>query len=202
MASGAPAWVITVNVTVNASTPGGTDVNTATVSAFAERPRPREQQVNNNKTVRNTAHLAVTKTEASHGELGASTTYTITLTNTGLTARRGSSSRTRSPSTPWGAKQSGTARSRPGSSDARRRPARRGRGEHLSTHADPVGRVRHRHAGEHRLDHDDPGHVRRSGGGEQHGHHTDTVPQANLSITKTDSTDPENPGASFNYVLR
>ena len=30
---------------------------------------------------------------------------------------------------------------------------------------------------------------------------TDTVPQANLSITKTDSTDPVNPGASFNYTL-
>ena len=30
---------------------------------------------------------------------------------------------------------------------------------------------------------------------------TDTVPQANLSITKADSIDPVNPGQSFNYTL-
>src|SRR4029079_8811328 len=30
---------------------------------------------------------------------------------------------------------------------------------------------------------------------------TDAVPQANLSITKTSSTDRENPGASFTYTL-
>ena len=42
----------------------------------------------------------------------------------------------------------------------------------------------------------DPG----SGGANNTSTDTDTVPQANLSITKTDSVDPVNPGQSFNYT--
>ena len=55
---------ITVNVTVNASTPGGTYVNTATVSV--SRPYyyfVAKKTANNNNTVRNTADLAVTKND-------------------------------------------------------------------------------------------------------------------------------------------
>ena len=48
MASGAPAWVITVNVTVKLTTQGGTYVNTATVSAASPNdPTPANNTVNN-----------------------------------------------------------------------------------------------------------------------------------------------------------
>ena len=85
-ASGAAAWVITINVTVNAATPGGTYVNTATVSATEADPTPANNTANDNNTVRNTADLAVTKTDGiATVNVGGSTTYTITLTNNGPT---------------------------------------------------------------------------------------------------------------------
>ena len=50
MNSGAPAWVITVNVTAKTTTPGGTYVNTATVSGSPNDPTPANNTVNNNNT--------------------------------------------------------------------------------------------------------------------------------------------------------
>ena len=63
VASGAAAWVITVNVTVKATTLGGTYVNTATVSATEADPTPANNTANDNNTVRITADLALTKTD-------------------------------------------------------------------------------------------------------------------------------------------
>ena len=85
MASGAPAWVITVNVTANTTTPGGTYVNTATVSAASPNdPTPANNTANNNNTVRSYADLVLTKTDGTATVIaGTSTTYTITITNNG-----------------------------------------------------------------------------------------------------------------------
>ena len=63
MNSGAPAWVITVNVTVKATTVGGTYVNTATVSATEADPTPANNTANDNNTVRVTGDLGLTKTD-------------------------------------------------------------------------------------------------------------------------------------------
>ena len=83
-ASGAAAWVITVNVTVKATTVGGTYVNTATVSATEADPTPANNTANDNNTVRATGDLALTKTDGvASVTVGASTTYTITVTNNG-----------------------------------------------------------------------------------------------------------------------
>ena len=57
MNSGAPAWVITVNVTVNGHAVGGTYVNTATVSAAEADPTPANNTANDNNTVRVTGDL-------------------------------------------------------------------------------------------------------------------------------------------------
>ena len=52
MASGAAAWVITINVTVKTTTPGGTYVNTATVNAASPNdPALANNTVNNSNTV-------------------------------------------------------------------------------------------------------------------------------------------------------
>ena len=76
--------MITINVTVNAATPGGTYVNTATVSATETDPAPANNTANNSNTVRSSADLAVTKTDGvATVSVGGSTTYTITLTNNG-----------------------------------------------------------------------------------------------------------------------
>ncbi len=84
MASGAASWVITLNVTVKTTTPGGTYVNTATVSASTNDPTPANNTVNNNNTVRTTGELALTKTDGvASVTAGTSTTYTITITNNG-----------------------------------------------------------------------------------------------------------------------
>ena len=84
MSSGAAAWVITVNVTAKTTTPGGTYVNTATVSASTNDPTPANNTVNNNNTVRSFGDLTLTKTDGSATvTAGTSTTYTITITNNG-----------------------------------------------------------------------------------------------------------------------
>ena len=121
-ASGAAAWVITVNVTVKATTVGGTYVNTATVSATEADPTPANNTVNNNNTVRVTGDLALTKTDGvATVTVGTSTTYTITVTNNGPDIEPAgvvisdTSPRARSAPRPRR-----TARSWPASSDARR----------------------------------------------------------------------------------
>ena len=205
MASGAPAWVITVNVTVNASTPGGTYVNTATVSASSPNdPVLANNTVNNNNTVRNTADLAVTKTDGvATVNVGASTTYTITLTNNGPTVvpagvivsdtipvnTVGSETEADCAITAGVFRCTTTAPLAVGAVNTYQLTLTLSAGFATATlvntasittipatFVDPVA------ANNTATD-------------------TDTVPQANLSITKTDSTDPENPGASFNYVL-
>ena len=101
-ASGAAPWVITINVTVNAATPGGTYVNTATVSATEADPTPANNTANDNNTVRNTADLAVTKTDGvATVNVGASTTYTITLTNNGPATSRQKNVRSSTNLTTW-----------------------------------------------------------------------------------------------------
>ncbi|MEO8424081.1 MAG: hypothetical protein ABI595_09240, partial [Actinomycetota bacterium] len=81
---GAAAWVITVNVTVKTTTPGGTYVNTATVSATENDPTPANNTVNRNNTVRSYGDLTLTKTDGTTTVTpGTSTTYTITITNNG-----------------------------------------------------------------------------------------------------------------------
>ena len=85
MASGAPAWVITVNVTAKTTTPGGTYVNTATVSAASPNdPALANNTANNNNTVTAYGDLVLTKTDGTATvTAGTSTTYTITITNNG-----------------------------------------------------------------------------------------------------------------------
>ena len=84
MNSGAAAWVITVNVTAKTTTPGGTYVNTATVSGSPNDPTPANNTVNNNNTVTAYGDLTLTKTDGSATVTpGTSTTYTITITNNG-----------------------------------------------------------------------------------------------------------------------
>ena len=86
MSSGAPAWVITVNVTANANTPGGIYTNTATVSGAENDPTPGNNTANRSTTVRSWADLAISKTDGvASVTAGTSTTYTITVTNNGPT---------------------------------------------------------------------------------------------------------------------
>ncbi len=290
-ASGAAAWVITVNVTVKATTVGGTYVNTATVSATEADPTPANNTANDNNTVRVTGDLALTKTDGvASVTVGASTTYTITVTNNGPDIE------------PAGVVISDTIPANTVGSEAeaglhhrrRRLPmyddghARRRRVEVVPAHAHAVGRLRDRHLGEHRDDHDVPDPSDTVAGnnaatdtdtvaagepldttipagtvgseseadctivagvfrcttaatlavgasrsylltlslpagyaaatlvntatittfpildlvaGNNAATDTDTVAQANLSITKTDSADPVNPGQSFTYTL-
>ena len=203
-ASGAAAWVITVNVTVNAATPGGTYANTATVSATEADPTPANNTVNQNNTVRNTADLAVTKTDGiATVNVGGSTTYTITLTNNGPTVvpagvivsdtipvnTVGSEAEADCAITAGVFRCTTTAPLAVGAVNSYQLTLTLSAGFATATlvntasittlpatFTDPVA------ANNTATD-------------------TDAVPQANLSITKTDSTDPENPGASFNYTL-
>ena len=169
--SGAAAWVITVNVTVNAATPGGTYANTATVSATEADPTPANNTVNQNNTVRNTADLAVTKTDGiATVNVGGSTTYTITLTNNGPTV------------VPAGVIVSDTIPVNTVGSEAEADCAiTAGVFRCMTTAPLAVGAVNSyqltltlsagfatRDAGEHRLHHHAPGDVHRSGGREQH----------------------------------
>ena len=203
-ASGAAAWVITVNVTVNAATPGGTYANTATVSATEADPTPANNTVNQNNTVRNTADLAVTKTDGiATVNVGGSTTYTITLTNNGPTVvpagvivsdtipvnTVGSEAEADCAITAGVFRCTTTAPLAVGAVNSYQLTLTLSAGFATATlvntasittlpatFTDPVA------ANNTATD-------------------TDAVPQANLSITKTDSTDPENPGATFNYTL-
>ena len=150
MASAAPAWVITVNVTVKLTTPGGTYVNTATVNASSPNdPALANNTVNNSNTVRATADLALTKTDGvATVNVGASTTYTITVTNNGPNIEPAGI--VISDTIPAG---TNAQRDRGGLHDRRRRlpmhdgdAARGRRVEVLSTDADAAGRLRGGHA--------------------------------------------------------
>jgi uncharacterized repeat protein (TIGR01451 family) len=80
----AGTWAITVNVTVNASTPGGTYTNTATVSTTTADPVPGNDSASQPTTAGSSADLAITKSDGVVSvSLGASVTYAITLTNNG-----------------------------------------------------------------------------------------------------------------------
>ncbi len=80
----AGTWAITVNVTVNASTPGGTYTNTATVSTTTADPVPGNDSASQPTTVGSSSDLAITKSDGVVSvSLGASVTYAITLTNNG-----------------------------------------------------------------------------------------------------------------------
>ena len=193
-----------MNVTVNAATPGGTYVNTATVSATEADPTPANNTVNDNNTVRNTADLAVTKTDGvATVNVGASTTYTITLTNNGPTV------------VPAGVIVSDTIPVNTVGSEAEADCAITAGVFRCTTSAPlAVGAVNSYQltltlsagfatatlvntASITTL----PATFTDPVAANNTATDTDTVPQANLSITKTDSTDPENPGASFNYTL-
>ena len=72
-----------MNVTA-VTTPGGTYVNTATVSSSTNDPTPANNTVNNNNTVTAYGDLTLTKSDgAATVTAGTSTTYTITITNNG-----------------------------------------------------------------------------------------------------------------------
>ena len=203
MASGAPAWVITVNVTVKLTTPGGTYVNTATVNATSPNdPTPANNTVNNNNTVRATADLALTKTDGvATVNVGASTTYTITVTNNGLDIE------------PAGIIISDTIPAGTNASEAEA-DCTIVAGVFRCTTVTPlaVGASR-----SYQLTLALPAAYAAATlvntatittfpipdltAANNTATDTDTVPQANLSITKTDSVDPVNPGQSFNYTL-
>ena len=130
--------------------------------------------------------------------VGASTTYTITLTKNGPTVVPAGVIAGTIPVNTVGSETEVDCAITAGPSDDDDAAARGGRGEHLSTDlilsagvAPPRWRTPPRS--------DDPGDVRRSVAANKtatdgHG------PAGEPSITKTDSTHPENPGASFNYV--
>ena len=80
----AASWAITVNVTANASTPAGTYLNTAAVSATEADPVPGNNSGPQNTTVNAFGDLAITKNDGVASVVaGTSTTYTITVTNNG-----------------------------------------------------------------------------------------------------------------------
>ncbi len=203
MASGAPAWVITVNVTVKLTTPGGTYVNTATVNASSPNdPTPANNTVNNSNTVRATADLALTKTDGvATVSVGSSTTYTITVTNNGPDIEPAGI--IISDTLPAGTTASETEADctltavlfrcttvTPLAVGASRSyqltltlPAAYAATTLVNTATITTFPI--------------PDPVAANNASTD----TDTVPQANLSITKTDSIDPVNPGQSFSYTL-
>ena len=80
----AGTWAITVNVTVNASTPGGTYTNTATVSTTTADPVPGNDSASQPTTVNTTADLSIAKTDSADPvNPGQAFTYTLTVTNNG-----------------------------------------------------------------------------------------------------------------------
>ena len=201
-ASGAAAWVITVNVTVKATTVGGTYVNTATVSATEADPTPANNTANDNNTVRATGDLALTKTDGvASVTVGASTTYTITVTNNGPDIEPAGIVIT--DNIPAGTVGSETeadctivagvfrcttvATLAVGASRSYQLtlsvPAGYAAATVVNTATITTFPIVDTVAGNNAAT------------------DTDTVPQANLSITKTDSTDPVNPGQSFSYTL-
>ncbi len=203
-ARGAAAWVITINVTVNAATPGGTYVNTATVSATETDPTPANNTANDSNTVRSSADLAVTKTDGiATVSVGGSTTYTITLTNNGPVV------------VPAGIIVSDTIPANTVGSEAEADCAITAGVFRCTTTAPlAVGAVNTYQLTLTLL----PAYATATlvntasittlpalftdpVAANNTATDTDAVPQANLSITKTDSTDPVNTGASFNYVL-
>ena len=201
-ASGAPAWVITVNVTVKATTVGGTYVNTATVSATEADPTPANNTVNNNNTVRVTGDLAVTKTDGvASVTVGASTTYTITVTNNGPDIEPAGV--VISDNIPAGTMGSETeadctivagvfrcttvATIAVGASRSYQLTLTLPAGYAAATVVNTATITTFP--------------IVDTVAGNNSATDTDTVAQANLSITKTDSMDPVNPGQSFSYTL-
>ena len=202
MNSGAPAWVITVNVTVKTTTPGGTYVNTATVSGSPNDPTPANNTVNNNNTVRPSADLSLTKTDGvASVAVGASTTYTITVTNSGPDIEPagiaisdpipagtvGSESEPDCTIVAGVFRCTTTATLAVGASRSYlltlSLPAAYAAATVVNTATITTFPILDIVAGNNAAT------------------DTDTVGQANLSITKVDSADPVNPGQSFNYTL-
>jgi uncharacterized repeat protein (TIGR01451 family) len=201
-ASGAAAWVITVNVTVKATTVGGTYVNTATVSATEADPTPANNTVNNNNTVRTTGDLALTKTDGvAFVTVGTSTTYTITVTNNGPDIEPAGV--VISDTIPAGTVGSETeadcaivagvfrcttaATIAAGASKSYQLTLSVPSGYAAATLVNTATITTFP--------------ITDTVAGNNAATDTDTVPQANLSITKTDSIDPVNPGQSFSYTL-
>ncbi|MGH2595871.1 MAG: DUF7507 domain-containing protein [Actinomycetota bacterium] len=202
MASGAPAWVITVNVTVKASTVGGTYVNTATVSATEADPAPANNTVNNNNTVRSTGDLALTKTDGvASVTVGSSTTYTITVTNNGPDIEPagvvisdtipagtvGSETEADCAIVAGVFRCTTTAALAVGASQSYQLTLTLPAGYAAATVVNTATITTFP--------------IVDTVAGNNSATDTDTVPQANLSITKTDSIDPVNPGQSFTYTL-
>ena len=204
MDSGAPAWVITVNVTVKLTTPGGTYVNTATVTASSPNdPTPANNTVNNNNTVRATADLSLTKTD---GVASVSVGHVHDVHDhrdeqrSGHRAGRHRDLRHDPRGDDRIGDRSPTAPSPPASSDARRRrPLAVGASRsYLLTLSLPGAYAAATVVNTATITtFPIPDIVAANNAATD----TDTVPQANLSITKTDSIDPVNPGQSFSYTL-
>ena len=201
-ASGAAAWVITVNVTVKATTVGGTYVNTATVSATEADPTPANNTVNNNNTVRTTGDLALTKTDGvASVTVGSSTTYTITVTNNGPDIEPAGV--VISDTIPAGTVGSETEADctiiagvfRCTTAATLAVGASRSYQLTLTVPAGYAAATVVNTATITTFPITDPVAANNAATD------TDTVPQANLSITKTDSIDPVNPGQSFSYTL-
>ena len=201
-ASGAAAWVITVNVTVKATTVGGTYVNTATVSATEADPTPANNTVNNNNTVRTTGDLVLTKTDGvASVTVGSSTTYTITLTNNGPDIEPAGVVITDNiPAGTVGSESEADCAIAGGvfTCTTATTLAAGASKSYLLTLTLPAAYAAATLTNTASITTrpiTDPNLANNSATD------TDTVPQANLSITKTDSADPVNPGQAFSYTL-
>ena len=202
MSSGAPAWVITVNVTANANTPGGIYTNTATVSGTPNDPAPANNTATLNTTVRSWADLVLTKTDGvASVTVGTSTTYTITVTNNGPTVEPAGvvisdtipAGTVASHSEPECVITAGVFRCTTtttlavGASKAYQLtltlPPAYASATLVNTASITTRPIT------------DPDLTNNSATD------TDTVPQANLSITKISSLNPVNPGQAFTYTL-
>ncbi len=203
MDSGAAAWVITVNVTVKATTVGGTYVNTATVSATESDPTPANNTANNSNVVRVTGDLVLTKTDGvASMTVGAVTTYAITVTNNGPNVEPagvvitdtipagtvGSEAETDCAITTGAFRCTTAATLAPGASKSYQLTLSVPSGYAAATLVNTASITTRPIT--------DPNLANNTATD------TDTVGQANLSITKTDSADPVNPGQSFSYTLR